>query len=163
MCVFLGIITHRRCSSSPSYLLRSKVTRAALIWDCRVAENGEWTVEEITWKGEINISAALPVCADHQERLFSSRQNVGSLTLLTLFPINTSFHMSATANDAAVSGEHLEGTIFSLCWTSNKEKSADDCSRAFQVHRWHTSSCTFLSQMYADVCFCVAKKVEFFE
>lgn len=123
MCVF-------RCNNSQALLWQSAVPLkvkghegSAHLELQSGKKNGELMVEEITWKGEINISAALPVCADHQERLFSSSQNVGSLTLLTLFTINMSFHMLATANDAAASGEHLEGTIFSLCWTSNKEKS----------------------------------------
>lgn len=60
-----------------------------------MAENESRTVEEITWRGEISISAALPVCTDHHESLFGSVQNGGSLTLLTLFPINTSYHMVA--------------------------------------------------------------------
>lgn len=131
-----------------------------------MAENEDWTVEEIIRREEINISAALPVWTDNPERLYSSSQNVGSLTLLTLFPINTSYHMPATANDSAASGEHLEGTTFSLCWTSNKEKST--AAQKFAHVPFKSTTGTLLAahfcpQMYADVCFCVAKKVELFE
>lgn len=152
--VFLGIITRRRCWSSPLFLLWSKVTRAVLIWSCRVAENESWTVEGITWRGEINISAALPVCTDHHKSLFGSIQNVGSLTWLTLFPINTSYHMLAKVTI-------WKRVAFSFCWTANKQEST--AAQTFAHVPFKSTAGTLLAahfcpQMYADVCFRVAKK-----
>lgn len=157
VCVFLGIITHRRCWSSPPYLLWSKVTRAVLIWSCRVAENESWTVEEITWRGEINISAALPVCTDHHESLFGSIQNVGSFTLLTLFPINMSYHMLAKVNI-------WKGLLFLSVGQLTRRNQQLRRRLLTCLYCWLTSRSTFLS---TDVCRCVfpccQKKVQLFK